>query len=125
MALFNQVVKKVKMNSWDIVKFQIMTYCYLEKVIVSESDLECLTFLAIQGEQELTSFCNECASRKIFSSPQTVRNAITKAEKKGLIDKTSSKTKKKIQLNPVMKVTTEGNIMLDFKFAAIAETQEA
>jgi hypothetical protein len=125
MALFNQVVKKVKMSSWDIVKFQIMTYCYLEKVIVSESDLECLTFLAIQGEQELTGFCNDCAARKIFSSPQTVRNAITKAEKKGLIRKTLSKTKKKIVVNPDMKVTTEGNIMLDFKFAAIAETQEA
>lgn len=125
MALFNQVVKKVKMDSWDIIKFQIMTYCYLEKVIVSESDLNCLTFLAIQGEQELTNFCNACASNNIFSSPQTVRNAVTKAEKKGLIDKSLSKTKKKIRIHPDMKVATEGNIMLDFKFAALAETTEA
>jgi hypothetical protein len=119
MAIFNQVEKKVRMEYWDIIKFQLMTHCYLQKIAVSESDLNCLTYLATQGEQELTDFCNQCAAKQIFSSPQTVRNAINKAERKNLIIK-DGKTKKRIVLHPDVKVQTEGNILLDYKFVALA-----
>lgn len=124
MATFNLVEKKAKLEFWDIVKFQILTYCYLEKVAVSESDLDCLTFLALTGEEELTVFCTRCADKGIFSSAQTVRNALTKAEKKNLIVK-DGKAKKRISLNPDMKVFSSGNVLLDYKFAAIATSQEA
>jgi hypothetical protein len=124
MATFNLVEKKAKLEFWDIVKFQILTYCYLEKVAVSESDLDCLTFLALTGEEELTVFCTRCADKGIFSSAQTVRNALTKAEKKNLIVK-DGKAKKRISLNPDMKVFSSGNVLLDYKFAAVATSQEA
>lgn len=124
MATFNLVEKKAKLEFWDIVKFQILTYCYLEKVAVSESDLDCLTFLALSGEEELTVFCTRCADKGIFSSAQTVRNALTKAEKKNLIVK-DGKAKKRISLNPDMKVFSSGNVLLDYKFAAVATSQEA
>jgi hypothetical protein len=48
MAIVNQVDKRVRMNRWDIVKFQLMTHCYLFKIQVSEADLNCLTYLALQ-----------------------------------------------------------------------------
>ena len=124
MATFNLVEKKAKLEFWDIVKFQILTYCYLEKVVVSESDLDCLTFLALTGEEELTVFCTRCSEKGIFSSAQTVRNALTKAEKKNLIVK-DGKAKKRISLNPDMKVFSSGNVLLDYKFAAVATSQEA
>lgn len=124
MAAFNLVEKKAKLEFWDIVKFQILTYCYLEKVVVSESDLDCLTFLALTGEEELTVFCTRCSEKGIFSSAQTVRNALTKAEKKNLIVK-DGKAKKRISLNPEMKVFSSGNVLLDYKFAAVAPSQEA
>lgn len=118
MALVNQVDKRVKMTRRDIVKFQLMTHCYLSNIPVSESDLECLTFLAMKGEQELTSFCNMAHDEKIFSSTQSVRNCLTKAEKKNLIKK-EGKNKKKIYINPDMKVHTTGNILLDYKFLSV------
>lgn len=118
MAIVNQIEKRVKMDSWDIVKYQILTHCYLQKIIVSEADLNCLTLLAKIGETELTQFCSMAAEKKIFQSPQTVRNALNKAETKNLITK-DGRSKKKISIHPDLKVQTNGNILLDYKFLAV------
>jgi hypothetical protein len=118
MAIVNQVNKKVKMTKWDIVKYQILTHCYLNKISVSESDLNCLTYLALEGDQELTSFCSKAHTKDIFSSTQSVRNCLTKAEKKNLIKK-EGKNKKKIFINPDINVYCIGNILLDFKFLSV------
>lgn len=123
MAIVNQVDKKMKMSKWDIVKYQILTHCYINKISVSEADLNCLTYLAIEGDQELTNFCNKAHTKDIFSSIQSVRNCLTKAEKKNLIKK-EGKNKKKIFINPDIKVFCIGNILLDFKFLSV-ETQES
>jgi hypothetical protein len=123
MALVNQVDKRVKMNKWDIVKYQILTYCYINSIFISEADLNCLTYLALEGSQELTSFCNKVYAKKIFSSIQSARNSLTKAEKKNLIKK-EGKNRKKIYINPELKIYSQGNILLDFKFLSV-ETQES
>lgn len=123
MALVNQIDKRVKMNKFDIVKYQILTHCYLNKISVSEADLNCLTYLALEGDQELTSFCQKAHVKHIFSSVQSVRNCLTKAEKKELIKK-EGKNKKKIYINPTLNVFSKGNILLDFKFLSV-ETQES
>jgi len=122
MAIVNQVDKRVKMSGWQIDKYQILTHCYLYNIQVSESDLDCLTLLAMEGDQELTSFCNKAHDKQIFSSTQSVRNCLTKSEKKGLIKK-EGKNKKKIFINPELKVHSTGNILLDFKFLSIASTE--
>jgi hypothetical protein len=122
MALVNQVDKRVKMTRWDIIKFQLITHCYLYKIALSESDLDCLTFLAMNGEQELTSFCNIAHAENIFSSIQSVRNCLTKAEKKSLIKK-EGKNKKKIYINPDLKLHANGNILLDYKFLSVETNQ--
>ena len=122
MALVNQVDKRVRMSRWDIIKYQLLTHCYLYNIIVSENDLNCLTLLAIEGEAELTSFCNKAHGENIFSSIQSVRNCLTKVEKKNLIKK-EGKNKKKIYLNPDLKVYSTGNILLDFKFLSIETTE--
>jgi len=123
MAIVNQVDKRVRMTTWQIVKYQILTHCYLYNIQVSEADLDCLTYLAIEGEQELTSFCVKAHGKNIFSSTQSVRNCLTKAEKKNLIVK-EGKNKKKININPIINVHSKGNVLLDFKFLSI-ETQES
>lgn len=118
MAVVNQVDKRVKIDKWGIVKYQLVTYCYLSNIFVSDAELNCLTYLAIQGEQELTSFCNVIHEKRIFSSPQSVRNCLAKLEKKGMIVK-EGKNKKKINLNPVLNVHAKGSILLDFKFLSV------
>jgi hypothetical protein len=115
MALVNQVQKRVIMNKKDVVKFQILTHCYINSIIVTESDLNCLTLLSLIGPIELTHFCYDASEEySIFKSPQTVRNCINKCEKNKLIEK-DPKNKKLIFINKDIKVQTEGNILLDYK----------
>jgi len=118
MAIVNQVDKRVRMDKWGIVKYQILTHCYLNKISVSEADLNCLTYLALEGDQELTNFCVKAHVKDIFSSIQSVRNCLTKAEKKNLIKK-EGKNKKRIFINPELKVFSKGSILLDFKFLSV------
>jgi hypothetical protein len=116
MALVNQVQKRVVMSVKDIIKYQILTHCYINRIVMSESDLQCLTLLSELGPIELTGFCYEASEEhSIFKSEQTVRNCINKCEKNGLVLK-DSKNKKIIMINPVLKIQTEGSILLDYKF---------
>ena len=112
MALVNKVDKKVKMSKDEVIKYQILTYCFLNDIQISNSDLECLCELAKCGTKELTLFCENISKKEIFKSAQSCRNALTKAEKKKLIIKNGS-NKKTISLN--MKIETEGSILLDIK----------
>lgn len=124
MALVNQVEKRVKMPKWDVVKFQILTHCYINRITMSESDLNCLTLLSFNQPIELSYFCVDTSTDEewIFKSPQTVRNSINKSEKNGLVIKDPS-NKKLIKLNPSLKIQTTGTILLDYKFLAY-ESQE-
>lgn len=116
MALVNQVQKRVKMPKWDVVKFQILTHCYINKITMSDSDLNCLTLLTFNQPIELTHFCYDASAEEdwIFKSPQTVRNCINKAEKNGLV----VRNKKIVSLNPDLKIQAEGTVLLDYKFLA-------
>jgi hypothetical protein len=117
MALVNQVQKRVKMPKWDVVKFQILTHCYINRITMSESDLNCLTLLSFNEPIELTNFCLDASAEEdwIFKSPQTVRNCINKAEKNNLVIKDND-NKKLIMLNPNLMIQTKGSILLDYKF---------
>ncbi len=121
MAIVNQVQKQVRMNQWDIIKFQLIVHCYFNNVLVTDLDLNCLTLLALTGEQTLGDFCDLAERNKIFGSSQSVRNALAKAEKKELITKVG-KNKKKISLN-VKNIRVDGNILLDYKILRV-EPQE-
>lgn len=123
MAIVNKIDKRVRMDKWGIVKYQILTHCYINKINISESDLNCLTYLAIEGDQELTNFCNKAHIMKIFSSIQSVRNCLTKVEKKNLIKK-EGKNKKRIFINPDINIHSKGNIFLDYKFVSV-ESKES
>tara|TARA_Y100000592_G_scaffold36895_1_gene58477 strand:+ start:720 stop:1088 length:369 start_codon:yes stop_codon:yes gene_type:complete len=117
-----KVEKKVKTSKDEVIKYQILTYCFLNDIQISLSDLLCLTELAKLEKSELTKFCSFISKKEIFKSPQSCRNAITKASKKELIIKTGV-NKKIIELNPKIEIQTEGTILLDYKLLGI-ETKE-
>lgn len=119
MAIVNQVEKRVKLPIEQVVQYQLLTHCFLSNINLSAADIKCLTMLALDVEQELNSFCNKVYEAKVFKSPQSVRNAIIKAEKNGIILK-EGKNKKKIWINPDLKIQTVGNVFLDYKFLGIA-----
>jgi len=116
MAVVKQVQKKVIMSKKDIIKYQLLTHCYINKITVSNSDLECLTLLSTVGPIELTHFCYDASEEhKIFKSQQTVRNCINKCIKNNLIIK-DVKNKKIVSINNNIKIETNGTILLDYKF---------
>jgi hypothetical protein len=82
---------------------------------MSESDYNCMTLLGALGEYDLTDFCNLAHSYGIFRSIQTVRNCVVKMEKSGILSKTG-KSKKRIFINPDLKIQTKGDLLLNYKF---------
>ena len=137
MAKVNKVDKKVSMTLEEIIKFQIVTYCYINKITVSESELSCLTLLGLNIKAELSDFCNACCdpdnkdkdstlthTKAIFKTPQTVRNSLAKLANYNIISKDGLGHNKTIELNKDLKIQTEGNVLLDYKFFHIG-TQES
>ena len=127
MAKVNLVSKKITMDLWNIIKFQLLTHGYIQGIPLSESELNCLTLLGINKESELSDFCNASCSEEqrdkepaleykshIFKNPQTVRNCLSKLEKLGFITK-EGKNRKKIFLSENLKIQILGNIVLDYK----------
>mgnify|MGYP002625453698 CR=1 FL=1 len=118
MALVNKVDKRAKVEIGEAVKFQILTYCFFNDIQISMSDLNCLYLLAMEGNIEMTKFCNLVSEGGIFKSPQSCRNALSKAEKKGLIIKNGN-NKKTIELNSAMNVQIDGPLFLEYKILGV------
>jgi hypothetical protein len=114
MALVKKVDLKLKVNIDTSIKYQILTYCFFNDILLNNSDLKFLCELAKNNNVELTKFCLDLVKQEIFKSPQSARNAITKAEKKGLLSKKGT-NKKTILINPNINVQNEGLVLLDYK----------
>jgi hypothetical protein len=114
MAIVNKVDLKQQVDINVSIKYQIVTYCFFNDIRISNSDLEFLSELSKSGKIELTKFCDRLVGETIFKSSQSARNAITKAEKKGLLAKEGI-NKKTIMLNKAMNVQTKGLVLLDYK----------
>lgn len=114
----NKLSKKTLLSKVDAIKFQIITHCFINKIPVSDADVSCITLLAVNKGIELHTMCNKACELKIFKTPQSVRNALNKIEKKKLIVK-EGKNKKKLSLSRDMNIVTEGNILLDYNFLSV------
>jgi len=123
MSKANLVKKRVRMGHRDIIKFQLITEAFIHSLSITNSELNCLALLGAYGEYDMAEFCNSIVDEKIFSNSQTVRNFLNKAEKSKLILKKTIKgsNRKKVKLNPTFKIQTEGNIILQYTIAYVAE----
>ena len=137
MAKFNVVDKKVNLSLEEIIKFQLITYCYINKITLSEADLNCLTLLGLNKKAELSDFCNACCvhenrdktptltyTKVIFKTPQTVRNCLAKMKNYNIISKEGLGHNKIVELNPELKIQVDGNVLLNYKLYHIG-TQES
>jgi len=140
MAKVNIVNKQVRMDLDDIIRYQLITHCYINRIALSELDLDCLISLSKMGESELTEFCSIMAEKRLEEklktwkpsrpnerkpdpSPQTIRNVLIKVEKDKLLLK-AGKGRKKISLNPDLKIQITGSVLLNYKILYV-EPQEA
>ena len=86
----------------------------VEITLISNSDLDFLAVLAKNPKIEISKFCILLTELNIFKSSQSARNAISKAEKKGLVNKNGN-NKKTITLNKDINVQSNGLVLLDYK----------
>lgn len=138
------VEKTVYMTKSDIIRYQILTHCFINRIAISKCDLDCLMLLGIYEEQELAEFCareeisdelikhetwykdefkSKGKKKGLFGSAQTVRNFLTRQEKIGLIVKVGN-SRKKIKLNPEIGIVSNGSLVLNYKMAYI-ESQKS
>ena len=141
MAKAKVVTKKVMMSLDDIIRYQLLTHCFVHHIILSHAEINCLMILGRSGGYELAEFCllpevsdevlkaqkgtsyNKTQDKVgTFVSAQTVRNFLTKAQKYGLVNKEGS-SRKQIKVDPKLQMICEGTIVLDYKIAHVA-TQE-
>lgn len=107
--------KALTMNKAEVIRFQLMVHCYVQKIPnISPALLDCLTLLGQKGSTELISFCEELTEKSIFQSIQSSRNAIARLQERDLIVK-EGKNKKKISLNPNLKIQNNGNVLVDIQ----------
>lgn len=110
------VIKKRQLPISSIIKYQILTYCFLHEITVSNKDLEALVVVASLNKKiELNHLCNELCDLNIFETPQSARNSLGKLEKKNILVKSGS-GRKSIELSPSLQIVSTGNILLDYKF---------
>jgi hypothetical protein len=114
-----QVVKWNKtipnMEKPDIIRFQFMVHCYIQKTAnISPALLDCLTLLGTLGSAELLPFCEMLTKQGIFQSIQSSRNAITRLQDKNLIIK-EGRNKKLLKVHPDVKIYNKGNVLVDIK----------
>ena len=114
MAVVNKVDIKLKVDINQTVKYQILTYCFFNNILLTKTDLDFLAELSFNPKIEIAKFCNLLTEKGIFKSSQSARNAITKAEKKNLLVK-KGHNKKTISLNPDINVQSSGLVLLDYK----------
>jgi hypothetical protein len=114
MAIVNKVDLKLKVSLDNTIKYQILTYCFFNNIVISNSDLQFLAVLAKNPNMEISKFSILLTTLNIFKSPQSARNAISKAEKKNLVTKKEN-NKKTVVINKAVNVQKEGLVLLDYK----------
>ena len=106
--------KRLTMTKAEIIRFQLLVHCHVQKIHISSADLDCLTLLGEKGKVELTGFCEVLAKMKVFKTAQSSRNALTRLQDKSLVVK-EGRSGKKVYVHPDIKIQGEGNIMVDIK----------
>lgn len=123
MAKFNLVDKQVILERKALIKFQIVFYCFIKNITLSDSEIDCLVLLSINNNYDLTEFCNLVVDNDIFSSTQTVRNSIVKMERLGLIEKSGKSKQRIVGIPSTLNLQTEGNILLNYKIIYVAASE--
>jgi hypothetical protein len=117
-ALTNVVNITKKLDRFEIVKLQLIIYCFLNNHVLNETELNCLALLGCRGRIRLNEFCTLAADSKLLGTPTAVNNCLARVEKSKLFLKEGA-GKKFIFLNPELKIQTSGNILLNFKFVSV------
>ena len=124
MSTFKTINKKTILDKHNTILIQFIHYGFINKINLSNAELNCISLLANLKEYDLSDFCEYIVDKEIFASTQTVRNSIMKMERLGLVIKYGKSKKRSIKINPDLNIQTEGNIYLNYNIYHV-ETKES
>jgi len=117
------VNNNLPMALYDIIRFQINNYCFLNDVRISPAQLDTLAYLGKWGEMNISDFCDQIVEQNVFGNPQTVRNFIIKCVKDNLIIRKGTGNKI-ICLSEEFNLLSEGSILINMKVYHADQSQE-
>lgn len=112
-----KVDKVIRLDKLEIIKYQLMHHCFINKIRLSDTELNCLSLLGQLGQIRLSEFSKVASSKaggNILGSPIAVASCLSKIERSGLFLKKNN-GKKIIYLNPKLEIQTDGNIIINLK----------
>jgi hypothetical protein len=131
-----QIVKKQRLSKWDLIRFQILVWCFLKNIQITDTLLDMLSLLCITGKVDQSRFCEELVRKErssgikikkedgkdkeykyIFNSVQSARNAIGKAIDLNLISREHKQHD--IEINSELGIIIENNLLIDYQLLSI------
>jgi len=110
----NEWKKAERMDREHIIRFQVLVYCHLAGIGLTDKELECLTYIGMNKQVALRQLCSKMVEKQVYTSSESTRGAIDRLQDKGLLEK-AGKNRKTVSIAPTMKLQTAGNILLDIK----------
>lgn len=118
------VEKKAQLDTFEIVKCQVMLHCFFKSKPLNDTEYNCLAYLGELGEIRLTEFSKRASEKGILGSPAAITNCVGKLAGLGFIVK-ERVGKKIIYLNPKLEIQSKGNIVINLKIFKIEADKAA
>jgi hypothetical protein len=115
------VEKNIKLSLFDIIRYQINFYCFINNIRLSPAQLDTLAYLGLWGEMNISDFCEEVVKEEIFTNPQTARNFLIKSVKEGLVLR-KGLGNKIVELSSVFELVNSGTIVINSKIYHVQES---
>jgi hypothetical protein len=108
------IEKNVPLSLFDIIRYQMHFYCFMNNIRIAPAQLDTLSYLGLWGEINISDFCQQVTDLELFTNPQTVRNFIIKCVKDGYIIR-KGLGNKNIELSNVFSLLNSGTILINLK----------
>lgn len=113
-----QIDKVVRVNEFEIVKFQLMAHAFIKEIRLNETELNVLTLLGVLGETRLKRFCEIVTEKGYLANYTSANNCLTRISQSKLFLK-KGVGKKLIYLNPEIGIHSKGTILLNYKLVKV------
>jgi len=122
---YKVVQQNLEMDLHNLIKYQLVNYCFVQDMHLSPNQLETLTYLSEWGEMNMSDFCEKISDDlEIYKSAQTVRNFILDCIKDKLVVRTG-KGSKNIEITSDAELLCEGNIVIKMNIYTNGEAEES
>ncbi len=108
------VETKVQLSTFEIIKYQFLHHCFMNKLLLNNTDIICLSLLGEAGMIPLGEFCKLVVDKKVLKNPIGVNNVLKRLIDKKLVVK-ERREMQMVFLNPELKIQIDGNIVINIK----------